>query len=195
MSGFQVFLDSVAREPLNSEEAMLAQSLKSQPASLVAGIPRLPLQMAELYVLCSLGAVELEQMNVRVDRWWEPASLATTGYLPHLVWDEVVKRLPPAVDRYLLNMSRCLDKLSKALDAMQVDYRKLGLPVVHVNLPESTSEEGMVELLLPDPGHFEMSLAIWTSYADVRFSNRISLVSAMTLDSIQSIVPELPFPW
>jgi hypothetical protein len=110
------------------------------------------------------------------------------------VWEEVVKRLPPAVDRYLLNMSKCLDKLSKGLDAMQVDYRKLGLPVVRVNLPESTREDGTVELLLPNPGHFEQSLKTWTSYGDVRFSNRISLVSVMTLDSIQPMCPELPFP-
>jgi hypothetical protein len=194
MSGYQAFLDSVAQKPLDSLEASLAQSMKKDPASLLERIPSLPRQLAELHVLCSLGAGELERMNLPYEDLWEPVSFATLGYLPHLVKDEWRKRLPPAVDRYLLNMSKSLDKLSKGLDAMNVDYRELGLPVVHVSLPESTSN-GERELLLPNPGSFELTLKIWTRYADVRFSNRIALVSVMTLDSILPIAPELPFPW
>jgi hypothetical protein len=121
-------------------------------------------------------------------------SLATTGHLEHLNLQEAVKRLPPAVDRYLLNMSRCLDKLSKGLDAMQVDYRKLGLPVVHVSLPDNTNE-GELDLFLPNLARFEQTLKTWTSNVAVRFSNRISLVSVMTLDSILPIAPELRLPW
>jgi hypothetical protein len=193
MSGYQVFLDSVAQNPLNSLEASLAESMKKEPASLLKARPSLPRQLAELYVLCSLGAGELERMNLRPDEWWDPVCMATTGYLPDLQWEGVKKLLLPAVDRYLLNMSKSLDKLSKGLDAMQVDYRKLGLPVVEVSLPERWSK-GTRDLFLPDPAHFELTLKIWTSNVDVRFSNRISLVSVMTLDSILPIAPELPPP-
>jgi hypothetical protein len=193
MSGYQVFLDSVAQQPLDSLEASLAQSLKKEPASLVERVPSYPRQLAELYVLCSLGAGELERLNLPYDRWWDPVSLALWGHLENVPWEEAKKRLPPAVDRYLLNMSKSLDKLSKGLDAMQVDYRKLGLPVVRVSLPDNTGMEA-VDLLLPNTAQFELSLTIWTSYADVRFLNRILLVSVMTLDSILPIAPELQVP-
>jgi hypothetical protein len=193
MSGYQAFLDSVAQQPLDSLEASLAQSLKKEPASLLERHPSYPRQLAELQVLCSWGGAELERLNLPADRWWEPVSLALWGHLEHVQWEEVKKRLPPAVDRYLLNMSKSLDKLTKGLDAMQVDYRKLGLPVVRVRLPDDTGMEA-VDLLLPNPGQFELSLAIWTSYADVRFSNRILLVSVMTLVSILPIAPELQVP-
>jgi hypothetical protein len=193
MSGYQAFLDSVAQQPLDSLEASLAQSLKKEPASLVERNPSYPRQLAELYILCSLGAGELESMNLPYDRWWEPVSLALWGHLENLQWEEVKKRLPPAVDRYLLNMSKSLDKLTKGLDAMQVDYRKLGLPLVRVSLPDNTGVES-VELFLPNPARFEETLKIWTSYADVRFSHRIALVSVMTLDCIRPIAPELRFP-
>jgi hypothetical protein len=193
MSGYQAFLDSVAQNPLNALEASLAQSLKNRPAYLLEGNPSLPRQLAELQVLSSLGVGELERLNLRNDQWWEPVSLATAGHLEHLQWKGVEERLLPAVDRYLLNMSKSLDKLSKGLDAMQVDYRKLGLPVVKVSLPQSTGE-GELELFLPNLAQFEQTLKIWTSNVDVRFSNRISLVSVMTLDSILPIALGLPLP-
>jgi hypothetical protein len=194
MSGYQVFLDSVAQNPLNSLEASLAESLKKEPASLLESRPSFPRQLAELYVLCSLGAGELERLNLPYDKWWDPVSLATTGYLPDLQWEGVKKLLLPAVDKYLLNMSKSLDKLSRGLDAMQVDYRKLGLPVVEVSLPERWST-GTRDLFLPNPARFELTLKDWTSNVDVRFSNRILLVSVMTLDCILPIAPELRVPW
>jgi hypothetical protein len=193
MSGFQAFLDSVARNPLDSLEASLVPSMKKDVAYLLERSPSFPRQLAELHVLCSLAAAELERLKVPYSDWWDPVCLLTSGYLEHLPSEGVKKRLLPAVDRYLLNMSRSLDKLSRGLDAMQVDYRKLGLPLVRVSLPDNTGKDGL-ELFLPDPAQFEQTLKIWTRYADVRFLNRISLVSVMTLDSILPIAPELQLP-
>jgi hypothetical protein len=193
MSGFQVFLDSVARKPLDSLEASLVQTMKKDVAYLLERNPSFPRQLAELNVLCSMGAGELERLKVPYADWWDPVCLLTCGHLEHLPSEWVKERLLPAVDRYLLNMSKSLDILSKGLDAMQVDYRKLGLPVVQVSVPDNTGENGL-DLFLPDPAQFEQTLKIWTSYADVRFLNRILLVSVMTLDSILPIAPELQLP-
>jgi hypothetical protein len=193
MSGFQAFLDSVARNPLDSLEASLVQTLKKDVAYLLERRPSFPRQLAELHVLCSLGAGELERLKVPYAEWWDPVCLLTGGYLEHLPSEAVKERLFPAVDKYLLNMSKSLDKLSKGLDAMQVDYRKLGLPVVRVSLPDNTGKNGL-ELFLPDPAQFEQTLKIWERYADVRFLNRILLVSVMTLDCILPIAPELHLP-